>query len=273
MYRDVLFNVVKRGFEKRTHYRLHKLTKNDLYYEKPLDISIVKELIFAKEIANFSFLIPTEKLVWGYGIKFNDFHPFVRFFKKENALEKFYSNYAPLCMHNALFLNCNLNSLVKKFDLNYFNSKNNTHCNLNYQNESLWLPYNKINKVEPEYNQSQGPLAKKFIQESKSRLLNLQKSIQKSGYRPELYLDDLTGYFLLNQDFSDYRFFNTGGSHRIATLVSLGLNTLKFQFCTGNPRFISTDSFYSFTSKILFERLFSEELRILQNDYFQNIYD
>lgn len=272
MLTDVFFNIAKRNLEKYTRYRLSKVNKNSLYCDRVIDLGIAKELILATELENFSFLIPVEKIVWGYGIKYNNLHPFVRFFEKEDSLDRFYRIYTPKCLHNAFFLNCETKNYLNANKNNIFVNLNLDSCMFGYPNETIWFPYNKKKNYKTEYDQSKGPLAFQYIQESKNRLLTLQKSILKNGYIPESFLGDLTGYFIFNEDFSDFRFFNTGGSHRIATLVALGYKQLAFQFSYGNPRFISTQNASGLEASTLFELLFNEEFISKQQSLLESVY-
>ena len=79
-----------------------------------------------------------------------------------------------------------------------------------------------------------GPVSLRKVELEYSKLITVRKSIERHGYRPDLY-GDIDGYFMLNDD-GDYRFFVRGGKHRAAVLASLGQTWMPVSFKRDWPR-------------------------------------
>lgn len=83
-------------------------------------------------------------------------------------------------------------------------------------------------------HQGYGPVSEEKGRLELERLLRTYRSVEESGYRPDLAGDDIRGYFLVRG--GAYRFIVRQGLHRIAVLSALGYDSVPVRFMKGFPR-------------------------------------
>jgi hypothetical protein len=79
-------------------------------------------------------------------------------------------------------------------------------------------------------------LVSEHVDREMVRLNTILSSVEKSGFRPDLY-GPITGYFL--QDRDDFRFVVRGGKHRASVLAALGHEHIPVSFKPKWPRLIN----------------------------------
>jgi len=91
-------------------------------------------------------------------------------------------------------------------------------------------PYDELRALEDPHRVAE------HVDREMTRLTGILSSVEKNGFRPDLY-GPITGYFL--QDRDDFRFVVRGGKHRASVLAALGYEHIPVSFKPKWPRLIN----------------------------------
>ena len=223
-------------FLKLNNYEIKKIVKknrNIIYYNEPIKTLHELKKILSYRDANLVFRVPVSKCILGAGfncsLNENPLSLHLKY-KNKNILHKFYDNFTPNNLYDALNLknlnrkkpSTSLDNLILKF---YKNQK--------FQGMKTFGFTRKDGHV------LNGPISKRLLNFEVKRLDNLFLSIKKNGWKPIKFKTGfIRGIFLLHN--KNFIFKIIGGNHRAAALSVLGKNYLDCWFQPFEPRFVSS---------------------------------
>lgn len=235
--------------------------------------------ITLKEFINYStenqqYSIDVGSLRYFGGVCFNPIQShFVRYLDEgESYLRKFYAIHKPKNILEKHFLfdlyfpepNSKL-PLFLRLPWTITDLKEETYMNTFLSSEEEGLNIAKYGV------QHYGPVAEKKIKSEIRRLNNLLKSINRFGYKPELFEGHVRGYFL-SDDVSLIQkkvFLVTGGQHRAAVLSYLGKETIPVEFEPFSPRLIRLSDSANWHS-VKYKKISQEAAIKIFLSYFRN---
>lgn len=193
----------------------------------PITLADVHTLVQASDGLRYLFHIPVERCVWGYGWRYTPHeNPLCRYYDDPEFLRKFYANYRPVTLGEALTLDIPSPLIRHSQQLDDVLTK-----------RIQSIPRRGAHGLPTCHGNNQsGPVSWELCYLEESRLRYVYSSILKKGWCPDRYEGHLRGFFIIQGD--DYVFRMHSGCHRAAALVSLGHSTLPATFQLTEPRVV-----------------------------------
>lgn len=198
--------------------------------------------------------------------------------KRLDALRGFYTVFQPNSLAALHFVpddSTKSNSERGSERTTWFDNPNGGPWNLNQMSPFMGLPWDpaptKRVKCRKQGTQFFGPYPKEKILREAIRLDNLVASIEKFGYKPDLFDGAIRGYLLTRHHRGERQaiFRPLEGEHRLATLKHLGMSSVEVNFDSRRPREYRLEDVNEFAG-VKDGRFTVDQAEILFHSFFRN---